>query len=132
VVDDSRVFDVVRNGETFAQGLGGILFVAGFMVTTEAVVVGENLVRNCGEDPLSHALQRQWTAAKEFYERCDKDFMRPIEHCKGFDSAAFIQDEDDRVLFDYLQTVFIFFIVAADAPSTGVSCLLRMRIVGGA
>jgi hypothetical protein len=94
-----------RSTKLFCTGLwllcGVALLAIGFYVTFEVLKVGHQLLRKCGEDPLSHELDSLWTRVDKFYEKCDPQRRKPVMSCKGYGSTF---KEDDEFL-TYLEDV---------------------------
>lgn len=67
---------------------------AGSYVTMQAEEVTTNLVRTCGQDRLSAALQETWTNCKDFLLACDPNFDQNIESCSGFSEQLFQKKPD--------------------------------------
>lgn len=84
--------------------LGAILMLAGGVVMVEADTVSGNLIRRCGNDPLSAKLQSTWTGVKDFITKCDPTFVKSVESCPDFLAQGF-RSPDELIYYAYLVEV---------------------------
>mmetsp|Transcript_58234 Transcript_58234/g.155613 ORF Transcript_58234/g.155613 Transcript_58234/m.155613 type:complete len:338 (-) Transcript_58234:73-1086(-) len=100
--NDDQVFSVnTRKAQwivLIVWGLvGGALLVSGIWAINEATDASAMLIQKCGDDPQTHAVEKQWRVLDALYTDCSPKRTKRIQQCAAFRKWS------GKTLVDYIE-----------------------------